>query len=86
MPKNPSSERLVFAADLGGTHLRVALVDEVGTILQQLKQPTPTSDSPDAILDAHLAEDPEARVAADVIGGHGTVFITGEVTSRAKKT
>lgn len=38
----------------------------------------------DAILDAHLAEDPEARVAADVIGGHGTVFITGEVTSRAK--
>lgn len=37
----------------------------------------------DAILDAHLREDPEARVAVDVAGGHGTVFVTGEVTSRA---
>jgi S-adenosylmethionine synthetase len=38
----------------------------------------------DAILDAHLAEDPLARVAVDVAGGHGRLFITGEVTSRAK--
>jgi S-adenosylmethionine synthetase len=38
----------------------------------------------DAILDAHLKEDPDARVAVDVAGGHGTVFITGEVTSKAK--
>ncbi|MES2630958.1 MAG: methionine adenosyltransferase domain-containing protein [Patescibacteria group bacterium] len=37
----------------------------------------------DAILDAHLKEDPFARVAVDVTGGHGTVFITGEVTSVA---
>lgn len=37
----------------------------------------------DAILDAHLQEDPDARVAVDVAGGHGTVFVTGEVTSRA---
>lgn len=37
----------------------------------------------DAILDAHLREDPTARVAVDVAGGHGTVFVTGEVTSRA---
>lgn len=37
----------------------------------------------DAILDAHLREDPFARVAVDVAGGHGKVFITGEVTSRA---
>jgi S-adenosylmethionine synthetase len=39
----------------------------------------------DAILDAHLAEDPDVRVAVDVAGGHGHVFVTGEVTSRAKK-
>lgn len=39
----------------------------------------------DALLDAHLAEDPDARVAIDVAGGHGKVFVTGEVTSRAKK-
>jgi S-adenosylmethionine synthetase len=37
----------------------------------------------DAILDAHLAQDPLARVAVDVAGGHGTVFVTGEVTSLA---
>ena len=38
----------------------------------------------DAILDAHLAQDPLARVAIDVAGGHGTVFVTGEVTSKAQ--
>jgi S-adenosylmethionine synthetase len=37
----------------------------------------------DAVLDAHLREDPDARVAVDVAGGHGTVFVTGEVTSHA---
>jgi S-adenosylmethionine synthetase len=37
----------------------------------------------DAVLDAHLAQDPHARVAIDVAGGHGTVFVTGEVTSKA---
>ncbi len=37
----------------------------------------------DAILDAHLREDPFARVAVDVAGGHGKLFVTGEVTSRA---
>ncbi len=39
----------------------------------------------DAILDAHLKEDSFARVAVDVAGGHGKVFITGEVTSKATK-
>lgn len=39
----------------------------------------------DAILDAHLKEDPFARVAVDVAGGHGTIFITGEVSSRATR-
>ena len=38
----------------------------------------------DAILDAHLAKDPNARVAVDVAGGHGVVFVTGEVTSHAR--
>lgn len=38
----------------------------------------------DAVLNAHLQEDPHARVAVDVAGGHGVVFITGEVTSHAK--
>ncbi|MEO6109794.1 MAG: methionine adenosyltransferase domain-containing protein [Candidatus Saccharimonadales bacterium] len=38
----------------------------------------------DAILDAHLKQDKDARVAIDVAGGHGVVFVTGEVTSKAK--
>ena len=38
----------------------------------------------DAILDAYLSEDPQARVAIDVAGGHGVVFVTGEVTSHAE--
>lgn len=38
----------------------------------------------DAILDEHLKQDVHARVAIDVVGGHGTVFVTGEVTSKAK--
>ncbi len=37
----------------------------------------------DAILDAYLAKDPDSRVAAEVCGGHGVVFVTGEITSRA---
>ena len=38
----------------------------------------------DALLDAHLTTDPEARTAIEVIGGHGKVFVTGEVTSRSE--
>lgn len=37
----------------------------------------------DAVLDAYLAKDPEARVAAETCGGHGVVFVTGEITSTA---
>ncbi|MEI6850776.1 MAG: methionine adenosyltransferase domain-containing protein [Candidatus Saccharibacteria bacterium] len=39
----------------------------------------------DAILDAYLVQDPDSRVAIDVAGGHGIVFVTGEVTSNSKK-
>lgn len=52
MPKNQPSHSLVFAVDLGGTHLRVALVDDTGNILRHLKHETPKGDSPDGILDA----------------------------------
>ena len=37
----------------------------------------------DAILDAYLVQDPDTRAGIDVAGGHGTVFVTGEVTSTA---
>lgn len=37
----------------------------------------------DAILDACLAEDAGSRVAIEAMGGHGHLFITGELTTRA---
>lgn len=37
----------------------------------------------DAILDAYLESDPKARVAVEAVGGHGKVFVVGEVTSAA---
>ncbi|MDD4995342.1 MAG: methionine adenosyltransferase [Patescibacteria group bacterium] len=36
----------------------------------------------DSILDEYLRRDPDARVAIEVFGGHGALFIGGEVTSR----
>lgn len=35
----------------------------------------------DALLDRYLENDPNARCAIEVCGGHSNVFITGEVTS-----
>jgi len=52
MPKNPSSGSLVFAVDLGGTHLRVALVDDTGRILKQIKQETPKGDAAECVIAA----------------------------------
>lgn len=37
----------------------------------------------DAVLDAYLAQDSGARVAVEAVGGHGKVFVVGEVTSTA---
>jgi S-adenosylmethionine synthetase len=38
----------------------------------------------DAILDAYLAKDQAARVAVETMGGHGQVYIAGEVTAKHK--
>ncbi len=38
----------------------------------------------DAILDACLAQDPKTRCAIEVMGGHGIIGITGELTTRAE--
>ena len=37
----------------------------------------------DAILDECLRQDPNSRVAVETMGGHGKVYITGEVTTNA---
>jgi glucokinase len=49
---NKSSADLVFAADLGGTHLRGALVDRCGVIHTQSKQQTPKGSSPECVVQA----------------------------------
>ncbi len=37
----------------------------------------------DAIVDACLAQDPFSRVAVEVIGGHSTIVLIGEITTKA---
>ena len=48
----PSNSEVVFAADLGGTHLRAATVDENGQINFRLKQKTPQAGEPGEIVRA----------------------------------
>jgi glucokinase len=47
--------KLIFAADLGGTHLRAATVDEKGRIQFRFKQNTPQVKDANAIVDAIVA-------------------------------
>jgi glucokinase len=51
-PGTRSNPGLVFAADLGGTHLRAATVDEHGQIHFRLKQNTPQAEKADEIVRA----------------------------------
>jgi glucokinase len=51
MNANPTTG-LIFAADLGGTHLRAATVDRQGQIQFRFKQNTPQGSDPAAIVDA----------------------------------
>lgn len=43
--------RVVFAVDLGGTHLRMALVDEQGKIHKHVKRETPKGNSPESVIE-----------------------------------
>ena len=40
----------------------------------------------DTLLDLHLEQDPNSRVAIETCGGNGLVYVTGEVTSEYKIT
>jgi glucokinase len=48
--KSNQNGRLVFAADLGGTHLRAATIDELGRVHFHIKQKTPAAESADQIV------------------------------------
>jgi len=47
-----TDKKLIFAADLGGTHLRAATVDQRGNIRSRSKQNTPQGKDANAIVDA----------------------------------
>ena len=47
-----AAKTLIFAADLGGTHLRAATVDQRGKIHFRAKQNTPQGTYPKQIVDA----------------------------------
>src|SRR6185369_12105856 len=50
-----TDSRRIFAADLGGTHLRAAIVDSKGKIHARFKQNTPQVADANAIVDAIVA-------------------------------
>ena len=89
---NPT-QNLVFAADLGGTNLRAAMVEESGKITARVKQPTPhfATDAGE-IVSAIVAAARECEKATKKNGGviraasvvvPGTVDITGETIVQA---
>jgi glucokinase len=89
---NSLDSDLVFAADLGGTHLRVALVDESGRILTQLKKETPKGTNPECVVRALVEAEKQclsdghvgsSRVIAASIMVPGAVDKTNSVVVQA---
>ena len=83
---------LVIAADLGGTHLRVAAVDAAGRIPVRLKERTPKAEQPDEIARMmvaaaraciHQVEDAGGRVRALSVVVPGTVRAEEGIVSKA---
>lgn len=65
----------VFAADLGGTHLRAATVDPSGRIHFRLKHSTPQAENPDEIVKALVQAVRECeKQSADSAGGSAGVI------------
>lgn len=60
-----NKRNLIFAADLGGTHLRAATVDQKGKIQFRFKQNTPQGSDPGAIVDAVVAAVNECKKQSD---------------------
>lgn len=69
----PAGCGFVFAVDLGGTHLRIGLVDDAGKIHKQFKRQTPKDDSPEAIVSAL------AGIADEWRNGDGRPIIAASV-------
>lgn len=61
-------KKIVLAADLGGTNLRMGVVDQVGTLLYRTRIDTPQFGTPADIADALVRLANECREAAGVEG------------------
>jgi len=77
----PAGQGLVFAVDLGGTHLRIGLVDDTGKIHKQLKRQTPKDETPDVLIDtlASVAEEWQHGEYGPIRGA--SVMVPGAVDS-----
>lgn len=86
---NSENHNAVLSVDLGGTHLRAALIDHAGKILAYVKTETPKGDSPDCVVSALAQAEKECRRenATNVIGAAvmvpGTVDKTNAVVVQA---
>ena len=61
-----TDKKLIFAADLGGTHLRAATVDQQGHIHARFKQNTPQGNDADAIVDTIVIAVRQFQKAAEI--------------------
>lgn len=61
-----TDQKLIFAADLGGTHLRAAMVDHLGRVQSRFKQNTPQANDARAIIDAIVAAVREFQKTAEI--------------------
>jgi glucokinase len=76
-----SNLELVFAADLGGTHMRGALIDRGGKIHVQLKRETPRGSSPTCVVNALVdaARECQSHVAVREIAA-AAIMVPGTVS------
>lgn len=80
--QNKSSANLIFAADLGGTHLRGAVVDRNGVIHAQRKRQTPLESSPQAVVRALIDVANECRHSIGAESLHAaSVLVPGTLDS-----
>jgi glucokinase len=71
------SPKVVLAVDLGGTHLRAALIDETGQILAQVKNETPKDASSGDLIRALVEAERECCADANVFAA--SVMVPGTV-------
>jgi glucokinase len=77
-----NKQEFVFAADLGGTHLRTAAVDRDGKIYCRRTQPTPQNDEPDEIVRVLISGVRECEREIAELGGvisAGSIAVPGTV-------